>query len=108
MFKKVTLEMSLKPFKQTDDEYIRNVCREVFAGWRQLIKNRETVSIMLWTADGSEILDYSGDLSEEFEWAYFMGTANLPEATDNDPAELSLHSKKRKYISFPTILKKAD
>ena len=101
MFKSVTLEMSLKPFKKTDDEYIRSVCREVFLGWRQLIKNRETVSIMLWTADGSEILDYSGDLSEEFEWAYFMGTANLPEATESDPAELSLHVKKRKYIADP-------
>lgn len=101
MFKSVTLEMSLKPFKRTDDEYIRNVCREVFASWRQLIKNRETVSIMLWTADGSEILDYSGDPSEPFEWAYFMGTANLPEATEKDPAELSLHEKRRKYIPAP-------
>ena len=101
MFKSVTLEMSLKPFKRTDDEYIRSVCREVFASWRQLIKNRETVSIMLWTADGSEILDYSGDPSEPFEWAYFMGTANLPEATEKDPAELSLHEKRRHYIPAP-------
>lgn len=104
MFRSVTLEMSLKPFKKTDEEYIRNVCREVLAGWRQLIKNRETVSIMLWTADGSEILDYSGDLSEPFEWAYFMGTANLPEATENDPTELSLHEKKRKYIPDPPVM----
>lgn len=104
MFRSVTLEMSLKPFKKTDDEYIRSVCREVFAGWRQLIKNREIISIMLWTADGSEILDYSGDLSEPFEWAYFMGTANLPEATESDPAELSLHEKKRKYIPNPPVM----
>ncbi|MBQ9117201.1 MAG: hypothetical protein IJY04_09275, partial [Clostridia bacterium] len=101
MFKSVTLEMSLKPFKRTDDEYVREVCRRVFSDWRPLLKGRETVSIMLWTADGSEILDYSGDPDEEFEWAYFMGTANLPEATEADPLELSLHKKKRKYISDP-------
>ena len=104
MFNSITLEMSLKPFKKTDDDYIRSVCREVFSGWRQLIKNRETVSIMLWAADGSEILDYSGDLSEPFEWAYFMGTANLPEATESDPAELSLHTKKRKYMPNPPVM----
>ncbi len=59
MFKAVNLEMSLKPFKRKDDEYIRGVCKKVFEQWHPLLKGRETVSIMLWTADGSEILDYS-------------------------------------------------
>ena len=77
MFKTVNLEMSLKPFKRTDDEYIRGVCKNVFEQWRPLLKNRETVSVMLWTADGSEILDYSGDPDKEFEWCIYFGNANI-------------------------------
>ena len=69
MFENVTLELSLKPFKRVDDEYVRKVCREIFSQWRPLLKNRKTVSLMLWVGDGSEILDYAGDLKDEFEWA---------------------------------------
>lgn len=53
MFKTVTLEMSLKPFKRTDDAFIQKVCASVFEQWRPLLKNREEISIMLWAADGS-------------------------------------------------------
>ena len=78
MFKSVTLEVSLKPFKKTDDGYIRSVCEEIFTQWRPLVKDAETVSVMMWTADGSEILDYSGSLEDSFEWCYFVGQAQLP------------------------------
>ena len=57
MFRNVTLEISLKPFKETTNEYIRSVCRSVFEQWRPLIKKRETISIMMWSSDGSELLD---------------------------------------------------
>ena len=100
MFKSVTLEMSLKPFKKVDDASIQKICAGVFEQWRPLIKNRQVVSIMLWTADGSEILDYTGDLDKEFEWCYFLGTANLPFVGEL-PAETSLHERKQIYIENP-------
>ena len=100
MFKSVTLEMSLKPFKQTNDAYIQRVCERVFEQWHPLIKNREVISIMLWTADGSEILDYTGELDQEFEWCYFLGTANLPLIGDLPP-ETSLHQRKQLYMENP-------
>lgn len=100
MFKSVTLEMSLKPFKKTDDVSIQKVCKTVFEQWRPLLKNREVVSIMLWVADGSEILDYTGDLDKEFEWCYYLGTANLPLVEDM-PAETSLHERKQLYMENP-------
>jgi len=31
---------------------------------------------MLLLGDGSEILEYTGDLSQEMEWARYIGTAN--------------------------------
>jgi hypothetical protein len=30
MLKNITLEMSVKPFKKVDDEYVEKVCRQVF------------------------------------------------------------------------------
>ncbi len=103
MFKEVTLEVSLKPFKQTDDDYIRNICKNVFAQWMPLIKDAETVSIMLWAADGSEILEYTGNLSEEFEWAKYIGTANNPlNPTDDDG--ICPHKYKYLYIDNPPTM----
>lgn len=101
MFDSITLEMSLKPFKKTDEQYIRNTCSEVFKQWYPLIKNRKVVSIMLWIGDGSEILDYAGNLDDEFEWAYFIGTANNKMHSNEDHIARSLHEKKRLYIKNP-------
>lgn len=104
MFKNVTLEMSLKPFKKTDDAYIEEVCRKIFRQWYPLLKDRETISVMMWTADGSEILDYSGNLDDSFEWCCYIGTANRETATDSDRPDLSTHLKKRVYMENPPIM----
>ena len=45
MLKNITLEVSLKPFKKTDSEYIEKVCREIFEDWRPLVRDAETVSV---------------------------------------------------------------
>ena len=78
MFKNITLEISLKPFKKTDEDYIRSICKKVFSQWAPLLKGREVISIMLWASDGSEILDYAGNMDDTFEWCYYLGTANHP------------------------------
>ena len=104
MFNDITLEMSLKPFKKTDEAYIRKVCASVFEQWRPLLKNRKTVSIMLWVGDGSELLDYAGDLKDSFEWARFVGTANLPYLENGAPLETSLHERKQDYIPDAPVM----
>ena len=98
MFKNVTLEVSLKPFYRTDAESIREVCRQIFRDWRALLEGRESVSVMLWVGDGSELLDYAGDLDQSFEWCRFFGTANLPTLAEGEPKETSLHQRKQDYI----------
>ena len=102
MFKNITLELSLKPFKKTDEVFIRGVCGKIFEQWRPVLRGRETISIMLWVGDGSEILDYAGNMKEHFEWGRFIGTANLPLLEEGEPLETSLHSKKQDYISNPS------
>lgn len=98
MFENITLELSLKPFKQTSERYIQSVCTQIFEGWRPLLKNRKTISVMLWVGDGSEILDYARNLSDEIEWCRFIGTANLPLIGEGEPKETSLHKRKHNYI----------
>lgn len=102
--KNITLEMSLKPFKKTDDEYIRKVCKELFYQWKPLVKTAESVSVMLWTADGSEILEYNKDLNKEFEWCRFIGGANpkeVPPPSKIDPKGLRCHARNYNYTDNP-------
>ena len=101
MFKSINLELSLKPFKRTDDEYIRNVCANAFEQWKPLLKSREEISIMLWTGDGSELIDYKGSLDDEFDWCHYIGTAKHEWLGKNDPPETSPHFKKRNYTADP-------
>lgn len=107
--KNITLEMSLKPFKETNSEYIENVCRIFFTQWAPLLKKADTVSVMLWSADGSEILDYTGDKEQSFEWAYRIGDANKPEAPDannwrTNSKKIYLHSANYLYIENPPTM----
>ena len=102
MLKNITLEMSLKPFKKTSPEYIKEVCRTVFNDWKRLIDKFEGVSIMLWTADGSELLDYTGELDESFEWGKWGGTANP--ITAPHPEARGLYRGRRLYMENPPIM----
>ena len=74
--KRVVFEMSPKPFADMKDESIRRVCREVFRQWAALIRQADSVAILLWTADGSEILEYRGRKDDPIEWARYIGLPN--------------------------------
>lgn len=106
MVKNITLEVSLKPFKKTNEEYIEKVCRTIFEDWRPLVKDAECVSILMWTADGSEILDYKGILDEEFEWCKWVGGANPWKEVDrgDDPNKIGLHSTRYLYLKNPPTI----
>ena len=98
MFENITLELSLKPFKKVDKNYIQSVCAKIFSQWRPLLKDRESISVMLWASDGSEILDYAGNPCDEFVWGRFWGTANKPFLAEDEPLETSLHNRTHCYL----------
>ena len=100
----VILEMSLKPFKATDEEYTRAVCRRMFRQWEPLARNADEVAVLLWTSDGSEILEYQGDLNQEMEWARYIGGANPRQYVPNDPEGKALHSRAYLYMENPPVL----
>ena len=103
MYQTVSLEISLKPFRSTDEDSIRKVCAQVFEQWRPLLKHCKTVSVMLWTADGSEMLDYAGNPEDSFEWCRYIGTANLPENPTGDDS-ISPHTYKYLYTEHPSVM----
>ena len=106
--KNITLEMSLKPFKKTDDAFVRSVCRKLFTQWAPLVRHVPVVSVMLWVGDGSELLDYRGDADIEFEWGKYAGGANpqlyLDQFKKNDPEGVGLHSRSYLYTDDPPVM----
>lgn len=104
--KNVTLEMSLKPFKSMERSYVEEVCREMFRQWQGLLRHADMVSVMLWTSDGSEILEYRGKLKDEVEWAKYIGGANPRREwnTTADPEGLGLHTRYYLYMDNPPVL----
>jgi hypothetical protein len=100
-FQNITLETSLKPFKKNDKKDIRRVAAEIFTQWSSLLRHADTISIMLWTSDGSEILDYTGNLNQPLEWSKYIGNPNTEHAIGSGPKELSLHERAYYYIENP-------
>ena len=72
--RRLVLELSLKTFPRTGDAEIREVCRDILRQWQALVHEAEEIAFLIWAADGSEILDYRGRLSDRFEWAQWIGT----------------------------------
>lgn len=104
--RRVTLELSLKPFGADPTEAgIRRVAAQLFGQWAPLWRLADEVAVLLWLSDGSEILDYDGRDETPFEWARYLGGAN-PRWRDNpnDPDKIGLHSRWYLYMDEPPVL----
>ena len=72
VFERVTFEMSLKPFRSMEPKAVRAVCVNLFRQWEPMTRRAGSCAVMLWTADGSEILDYQGQLEDEIQAAQYI------------------------------------
>lgn len=110
MFRNIRLEMSLKPFYQIDDDYVRRTAERLFRQWHSLIKDADTLSVLLWASDGSEILEYRGQLADEMEWAKYVGGANQREEWNReaDPDRKGIHSRRYLYRQHPPRITYGD
>ena len=107
---RVCLEVSLKPFGlDMSDAGIENTCRTLYDGWRELIGYAQSVAVLLWTSDGSEILEYNGDLESTFDWARYIGIGNpKKELPAWDPEGEDLHSRPVLYCKNPPQMRYSD
>ena len=99
-FKRVCLEVSLKPFGlDISENGIRDTCLKLFDIWHELIMRSNSISVLLWVSDGSEILEYDGDMFSEFDWARYIGIGNpKKELPPWDPEGKELHSRPFLYM----------
>lgn len=102
--KNVTLEMSAKPFGDMRQGTILETCRKFFRQWDALTREADVISVMLWTADGSEILEYRGNPDDPIEWARYIGGANPRAHIPGDPEKVGLHSRSHLYTENPAEL----
>ncbi|MBS1454694.1 MAG: hypothetical protein HP002_15065, partial [Lentisphaeria bacterium] len=87
----LTFEISGKPFLNDSEEEMRRVARTLFRQWRRLAGRSGRISILLWIADGSEILEYTGNPADTFEWGYWQGIAN-PMPMPENPSPEAFHN----------------
>jgi hypothetical protein len=108
-FNSITLEMSLKSFKKNDKQYISAVCHEAFTQWASLLRHADTVSVFLYVSEGSDILEYSGNLDQSLEWARYLGNPNTKWEVDSEPdSNLSLHERAFTYMENPPLFTYKD
>jgi hypothetical protein len=107
-FNTVTLEISLKPFKVNNRDYMEKVATELFTQWHSLLRHADTVAVMLWAGDGSEILDYSGKSDQQLEWAHYMGNPNTAHTVGSGPQSLSLIERAYQYMENPPVYTYGD
>ncbi len=107
---RVTLEISLKPFAlDLSDAGLEATCRDLFEGWRELTRHATAVSILLWTSDGSEILEYTGDIDSTFDWARYIGIGNPKrELPAWDPHGDALHVRPVLFMDNPPCVRYRD
>ena len=97
--KNLTLEVSLKPFFGLDQEATKLKCKFALNQWKPLVDKCAQISVLFWAADGSEILEYNGNLDDEMEWARFLGNGNahIHPTIPSDPENKSLHARSYPY-----------
>ena len=81
-WRRTVLELSLKPFRSTEEEAIQETCGELMKVWEKLVERSEALGLLLWVADGSEILEWNGDLQQPLEWGRYIGFCNIDAMPD--------------------------
>ena len=76
LFRRGTLEFGPKVLFRKDDEFLVSFFTELFRTYRQLLKHCDTISLCCWLGDGTDILQYDGDLTKPIAWARWQGFAH--------------------------------
>lgn len=72
----ITLETSIKPFKDLTSEGIKKCVNKYCDNWVHLINRSDEVAILLWVSDGNEIYEWRGNLKERLICANSIGFCN--------------------------------
>ena len=106
----VQLELSLKPFRSARTEDIEALTLDIVRKWQTLIRHSDQLSLLLFTGDGTELLEYDGNLNRIFPWAIWIGRGaqryTVPD--EKDPNHESLDGHPRTFVEHPNEYTYAD
>ena len=108
---RISFEISLKPFgREKSEQAYEEVAQHLFTQWKPLLKYADACSVLFWTSDGSEILDYSGNLEDTFEWCQYIGIGNWNRDSTQEQRTRNnaLHSYPIHYIENPPEMTYGD
>lgn len=105
---RVSLEVSLKPFWDLSQAGIDRTATELFEQWMPLLRKAGRASVMMWLADGSEILEYRGRPEDTFEWAKWIGMADPHSLSREQPDMYDLHARPELYRADAPDMAYAD
>ena len=61
-FGHVVLELTLKPFANVGCDNFREAAEQLFTNWARLLERAESVGVMFWVGEGSDIFEWQGDM----------------------------------------------
>lgn len=110
---RLVMEIGLRPFKNMSSREITRVCKHALKCWEKLIDQVNEVSILFWTSDGSEIIEWDGNMNKKINWGRHIGFCNLDK--DVYPVDIShywnnagfLYKKNPPVIRYKDIAKMA-
>ncbi|MFW6261864.1 MAG: hypothetical protein ACOC6J_09815, partial [Spirochaetota bacterium] len=103
---RVAVEFSLKPFGLDDGVSFDERAEQVVTAWRPLWEAGAEASFMLWVADGSDILAYSGEVDQELEWGRYIGFCNIDRGAFRKEMGDQIYG--RPYIEHVRLFRYAD
>ncbi len=83
--RRLTLELSLKPFSDLTASGIASTCHLIWHHWRALIARADALAVLLWIGNGDEILTWSGCETDSLPYADSIGFSNLQYPSANNP-----------------------
>jgi len=108
-FSRITLELSLKPFRDLSEEGINTTCRKIWRNWSHLLGRTDEIALLLWVGSGDEVLTWSGNEEDLVPWAHQIGFNNLHRDGAYDPGnEHYRYNAPQPYCTSPPTLRYRD
>ncbi|MEM6458831.1 MAG: hypothetical protein AAF710_05505 [Planctomycetota bacterium] len=76
-WRRIDLEMSIKPFARYGAEAYPDTARRVLKTWEKLIDRADEVAALIWVGDSTDLMTWSGDPDQPLVWCSQEGFCNL-------------------------------
>ena len=93
------LGLTMRFFPDNEPAHVRAVCEELFTLWRPLLERASEITAGFMIGNGEQILRWTGNLEDEFEWDHYLGHNN-PQAAQYGFEPIPLRDFKPDWFHF--------